>query len=286
MEGGGVALNWESPELLNFLFIDQCFGFGFQCDKVQSQRPFRIYVAQLFEKKPDQRFESFDETAFLAKIRPIYTDQQVWITDYLGHDFLTVSTGMFKRIPEVINACLNVGYNVLTHTCVKTMFRPGMMFNQRNFELELIRSVEENYNIIWGIPGISVDTWGYLKKFLKLTPLKKDYNWTTPEGKAFCVQLRRNLRSKHGDKTHCWNHFEKYWNLCCAYGIFQDHQEDDCIVCMENPASTIVFPCECKVVCEACSEKLKTTPDQKTCSRCRREINMVIYTKSNKIEEK
>lgn len=285
-------------DLLKLLCTDQWNGFGFQCDDRQERKPYRIYVAQLFEKKPDREYETFDETSFLEKIRPKYTNQQVWMTDFLGHDFLTVSVDMFQRIPEIINDCLNFGYKVLTHTCVKTIFKPGMVFDQRNVELELIHAVEENYRIIAEIPRIR-DTWSYLKQILKLGPLKREFNWTTSEGKAFCRKLRQNLRCKR-PVTKCFNHFEKYRHVCERFGVFLDRleeeektkklkvsqeEEEDCLICMERPASTLVFPCECKVVCEACSEKLKTTPDVKTCARCRREINMVVYVESNKIEE-
>ena len=295
MEG----LNWESPELLNLLCIDQWNGFGFQCDKEQTHRPCMIYIAQVFGVKPEKQFESFDETSFLAKIRPKYSDQEVWITDFLGHDFLTVSTSMFKRIPEVINNCLELGYKILTHTCVKTLFKPGMIFNQQTFEMELINAVNENYRLSCEFSHIR-DVWGYLKNVLQLGPLKRHFNWTTPEGKAFCTQLRKNLRSKR-PITQLFNHFEKHQDVCRQFGIFNEQlapreqsvkkprieeEEDDCIICLERSASTIVFPCECKVVCETCSESLKTTPDQRTCSRCRREINMVVYVNSNKIEEK
>jgi hypothetical protein len=285
-------------DLLKLLCTDQWNGFGFQCDEKQERQPYRIYVAQLFEKKPDCEYETFDEASFLEKMRPKYSQDKVWMTDYLGHDFLTVSVDMFERIPEILNDCLNFGYRVLTHTCVKTVFTPGMVFDQRNFELELIHSVEENYRLIVGISEIQ-DTWGYLKKILNLGPLKREFNWVSPEGKAFCRKLRQNLKCKR-PMTKCFNHFEKYRNVCERFGIFLDRletkeetkrpkfsqeEEEDCIICMERPASTLVFPCECKVVCEECSEKLKRTPDVKTCAKCRREINMVVYVESNKIEE-
>lgn len=209
MEG---VLDWDAPELLTLLFIDQWNGFGFQCDKEQEAKPCRIYIARIYKE------ESFDEAKFLEQIRPKYTNQEVWITDFLGYDFLTVSTAMFKRIPEVINDCLIFGYSILTHTCVKAFFTPGMVFNQRNFELGLIHTVNENYRLISEIKEIK-DIWGYLKKILKLGPLKREFNWTTEEGKAFCRELRLKLRSKR-PVTRCFNHFEKHKDVCQKYGIF------------------------------------------------------------------
>jgi hypothetical protein len=50
----------------------------------------------------------------------------------------------------------------------------------------------------------------------------------------------------------------------------------ECYICMDAPAQTVVLPCGHFVVCNACSEKLKTTPDAHTCVRCRRPISMIL----------
>jgi hypothetical protein len=49
-----------------------------------------------------------------------------------------------------------------------------------------------------------------------------------------------------------------------------------CEVCMDAPVETMVLPCEHYVVCRACSDKLRATPDAHVCIQCRRGITQVV----------
>lgn len=49
-----------------------------------------------------------------------------------------------------------------------------------------------------------------------------------------------------------------------------------CVVCLAEPADTLVLPCECSAVCHACSAKLATTPNANTCLKCQRPITEVL----------
>ena len=55
-----------------------------------------------------------------------------------------------------------------------------------------------------------------------------------------------------------------------------EEEDTECMICMDNPADTMVLPCEHCVVCKECSEQLKDTHDAKICVRCRREITDIL----------
>lgn len=65
-----------------------------------------------------------------------------------------------------------------------------------------------------------------------------------------------------------------------------EEEEQECMICLDKPASTLVLPCEHRVVCDDCSRGLRNTPDNTICVRCRRRITHVAYAGENSVEEK
>jgi len=55
-----------------------------------------------------------------------------------------------------------------------------------------------------------------------------------------------------------------------------EDEDDVCMICLVNRPNTLVLPCMDRVVCHACSEGLKKTPDVHTCVKCRRPIESVL----------
>jgi hypothetical protein len=53
--------------------------------------------------------------------------------------------------------------------------------------------------------------------------------------------------------------------------------EENCMVCLSVTPNTKALPCEHVVVCEECSRNLSRTADHKTCVRCRKPIERVMY---------
>ena len=52
---------------------------------------------------------------------------------------------------------------------------------------------------------------------------------------------------------------------------------EECMICMDADADTIVSPCFHSVVCSGCSRRLEATNDANICSRCRAPIDGVFY---------
>jgi hypothetical protein len=51
---------------------------------------------------------------------------------------------------------------------------------------------------------------------------------------------------------------------------------DECCVCYERPANTIVLPCEHVVCCKQCSDQLQYTPNARLCIKCRQPIKHIL----------
>jgi hypothetical protein len=135
-----------------------------------------------------------------------------------------------------------------------------------------------------------------------------EWNYSTPEGKAFCqiLQKKMNYKSKPEDDYRKWDIFQNYdpTTLLTLDGsssaasistdasapvsstpvsepskkkdLPEEDEEEVCMICLDAKPNTMVLPCEHVVVCKACSTRLPSTPDAHTCVRCRRPITHVL----------
>lgn len=57
---------------------------------------------------------------------------------------------------------------------------------------------------------------------------------------------------------------------------------DKCMICCDNDIETIVYPCEHTVICESCSQKLKSDQsiNRTQCIICRQKIESIYYIKT------
>lgn len=309
----------EQDAFWNALETDSYNGFaGFQASKAGKC----IYIGQPFLDAPVVKYGSFssheiNESEFLEDLRshlpPEVAKEDVWITDWLGHNFLTVKAKDYNCIPAIIEACLASGtYRFLTHngTPWKVIYRPGEKFTRANYEHKLIlhmrdsKAEMEKYHdsgtaisILFG-HGIRTYT--------------KHWNWATDEGRAFCSELRGWLRKRKpvsvmNDRFN-WSAFreqmEKHgisyaggWNQYVPTHLVaiesptkkvahdDAQQEDVCMICLDRKPSTLVLPCMHQVVCDVCSKQLDKTPDNKICVQCRCAIETVYYADGSMVEK-
>ncbi len=66
-----------------------------------------------------------------------------------------------------------------------------------------------------------------------------------------------------------------------AFSSSEEDEPQTCVVCDERPADTRVLPCNHRVACRVCSDKLKTTPNARLCIVCRQEITEVIVVEKS-----
>jgi hypothetical protein len=293
------GLDWSAPELLSALQAENCNGFGFQCDSPQSWQPTRIYIAQPFNPRGD-----VDLAVVRNALPHDIPHEDLWITDFIGHDFVTVHTRQYLNIPRILDTFLACGYGFVTHTCVKVRYLPGdQPFTRLGFERKLIAQLREEHREWERLRKREVNTWKVVLDFNRPFPLIQHWNWATPEGRELCSELRRALhkkseRCKH-DPRMMW---PKYAEVAQRYGILhvggwsaydtglaqpapapepmqQDDDEDEvlCMVCLSEPPDTIAQPCGHICVCHACSDKLAATNtvNKTRCMQCQKRITHV-----------
>jgi len=224
-------LDWNDHNLLRCFAMESYEGFGFQV----SDKPIDncLYLAQIFVYDPNvhqsvligtyKEFGTEDVQIIHNKLPPTINPNDVWVTDYLGNDFLTIKIHQYNNIPIIINTCLNAGYKILTHTCFKAEFIPGDVFNRITFEQKLIESVFANYNTLFrpgdNIYGNQKTVWNSLARLSKIRPFTLHWNYATQEGRDFCSKLRIELDKKPYSTSKPRMLDLKYQEMCTKYGI-------------------------------------------------------------------
>jgi len=305
--------------LTDALFVDCINGFaGFDVSESQGC----IYLGQPFLDEPIMlgKFPSHEirDEEFLSDMRAHLPEQvpkeDVYITDYLGRNFLTIKIKDYKYIPEIINACLASGtYRFITHngTPWKVLYQPGEQFSRTSFEHKLIQTMREQKAEMERLcPGRDVISilFGY-----GMRTYTKHWNWATEEGRAFCSELRGWLRKRKPVSTFNdrfnwpkfreqmekhqigyaggWSKYEPKQDFNSEEPSLKKHspgREDQeiCMICLDRKASTLVLPCMHQVVCEVCSKRLERTPDNNICVQCRCAITSVFYPDGKEITKK
>jgi hypothetical protein len=141
----------------------------------------------------------------------------------------------------------------------------------------------------------------------------KPYNYLTQEGVDFCVMLRNRRHKKavhlmeQSSNWFKWLSFQEklimnqvnYLDVPILKGILpyakktsaqseeknqvqvkedkmEIEEDTTCIVCMTEPVTTKVLPCNHSVACAKCSENLKGTLNANQCIYCRSKIEKVV----------
>lgn len=301
----------EEGDLVYALQWEACVGFGFQCNEERRC----LYIAQVFmPPKEGERFETEMPESALSLVHDFVPRDKIWITDWIGREWVTISIERFNDVERIFNTFLQNGYRILTHTTPKTEFKPGEVFSRQELDRHMIQTYQVNYDIAKTFVKDERTIPDYLKNgALNIRSLLRPENWATPEGVAFCVKLRETYRKKPFPKTTRFDN-RRFYEACAAsrvlfYGgwykytpilkgdeppakkasparVSEDEEEQECMICLERSADTLVLPCGHKVVCDECSKKLRATHDNKICVRCRCEITHVSYAKDNSLETK
>lgn len=283
------------------------YGFGFQLE----EKGKCLYIAQAFVREGETQKE-MPESA-LALFEGVV---KVWLTTWLIREWITIAMEDFNHVEYIFNKLLDNGYEILTHTTPKTMFKPGERFSRRELDLHMIATYEENVKMVSIYSkGTDREMFEHVRRFDKLRTLLKPENWATPEGLAFCELLRGYARKKKRFPKETRFGNQRFVDICTQHGILfkggwyayeptvvnaapivavvmephlkkqASEEDDDCLVCFERKATSLVLPCEHRVVCDECSKKLRATNDNKICLKCRCPITHVAYT-DNELEIK
>lgn len=302
-------------QFLNALEVEWVNGFGFQSSS--DQNPPRLYIGQIFLRLPADNDVWTSQSVDTAKViqdevipllPPDFSKSDVWCTDFIGREFVTVRVSRYRFIPDVINAVLSIGkYGFKTHngnTSYTAVFAPGESYTRDMHELRLVETLRENFRwVCEATKGVEQMAWVRMKEMGGLRSFLKEDNWITPQGKDWCRHARQLLAkaptSKHVHR-YTWDWFRevnsRYNGIFFAVvetakkqkleGASGEEGEDVCMICLDRQPSTLAIPCGCRVVCDSCSHGLCETPDNRVCVRCRKAITHVAYQDANHVEEK
>ena len=212
--------------------------------------------------------------------------------DFIGHGYITVMWNEYNKIPNIFNAMLELGLWFKTNNKAATIFRPSetQVFTMELMEKKHIEQIKELLNLM---PNCKYDSYYIKDEFLEI------WNYITDEGKEFCNYLRK-LKKLPEMTDEDYLHKDNYFN----WPLFQNYDKEtlltldpimvlvespnkklkeeikeelqECMICLDKIADTMILPCEHVVVCKECSIGLRNTNDHHTCVRCRRPITDIL----------
>ena len=204
-----------------------------------------------------------------------------------GGDYVAISYKHRKRIPELVNSTLALGLCIKLQTKLAPFYKQGDKFSLETSEKLFL---EANEGSFMKYPTMfEREVWIYGDARL----------WYTKEGRAFAEKvcsLHPNT-AKEANEPHYWlpteyddpsidfpmgvvSFVEKTFSDVINDAILKDRKEERCMICLDAEPDTMAMPCGHVVVCLTCSEKLRTTPDNRICVKCRCPITSVIINGS------
>lgn len=171
------------------LECEMCEGFGFQVSRERKC----LYIAQVFVwPTPDFRSNNPHEMpeSALALVHDFVPPDKIWLTDFCGYEWVTISVDHFNDIERVLNTFLVNGYRVLTHTQPKAEFKPGERFSRQTLDSHLMDTFRVNYNLASEMGRGQEAAFSFVKDFVHVRRLWRYQNWATQEGRDFCKWLR------------------------------------------------------------------------------------------------
>ncbi|AYV77318.1 MAG: RING finger domain protein [Barrevirus sp.] len=218
--------------------------------------------------------------------------------DYLGNGYLTIGWTEYNKIGLVFDAILGIGQWFKTNNKAAAIFRPetDKVFSEEIMERKCIENINELMRLM---PNCLYDSYYIKDVYLDI------WNWSTDQGRNFCKYLRDLKRLPEPDLNHADNYYK--WPIFMNYDpktllsvndeapqqkkIKEDKIDEDkgkeeekeeveevqeCFICMDKVANTMVLPCSHCIVCSDCSIRLRNTNDHHTCVKCRRPITDIL----------
>ena len=238
----------------------------------------------------------------------------IWISSSYGGDFLAVKLTHRSKIPVIINAALNAGLCIRMQTKLESFYEPtDAPFSLEKSEQLSLRSLEDTFSRYPQILEQSV--WNFGDTRLWKTHAGKAF--------ARKLKAKFPYEGAKADEDHCLlttplddpnidfpmtvvplgavvpvvpvvPAAAAVQSIPKAPKVQKVLEKSDtvetrdsleiCMICMDAPADTMVFPCGDVVVCKTCSEGLRRTNDNKTCVKCRRPIERVVWDGGEEIK--
>lgn len=216
-----------------------------------------------------------------------------WLGDFIGRTYAAVRDR--RDIPAIINALLALGCLVQPWTKIPPSYTPS----------DAPFSIEKSEQLMLDKLRRFVDMCGSdLSRVAELSTAPRlvidERLWKTEAGKAFarkiletCPQLR--LRYPELNEPLVlpvdpdlyvpgldWPPPDRSVPAAAEINnrkrVAEEKSDEinDCMVCLEHKADTMVLPCQHQVACRGCSDRLRDTPNAHKCIMCRQPITSVL----------
>jgi len=282
---------------LHTAFLQEDYnGFGFQV--IGNARPGYLAVARLPADCPGD---------LASKLQDKTGSMSVELADFVGNYFLVLHYTEWDLIPKIFSASCDLGCVHISSNTLHLQPRPKFTGQEFSFE-EAERICIKQFRKVVSL--FATDPW---KRGFELLgspkPMRQFHNWRTEEGKLFCAELCAKIGKPHADTSVEVMHALPPWfetpevdRECKEAGVLhyagwsrrtpvaepkefdtkilskrqKSESNDECIVCFERNADTLVLPCEHVVVCHTCSLTLARSPFASQCIWCQQPITEVL----------
>ncbi len=196
-----------------------------------------------------------------------------------GRDIANIAASDLTRVYEIAQALVKRGYSVYIQDQTQVTFTQNVSVTREGQERALIESLSE------------------ASRFASLIHLpwhRRDF-WGLPEGKRLADRLRSEASEKLVDRLDPDNmsigEFFVWRSQKAGVSLAAESKPkapaietkaaavaavNDCIVCMDKKADTLVEPCGHMVACKGCSDILKRDPiNAKLCVMRRQPIRFI-----------
>lgn len=220
---------------------------------------------------------------------------------FIDTDYLSVHWTEYDKRFIVLTVLLQMGYSFQAQTKTQPFFSPKD--GDREFTPESLekKSIAQCRQFL------------FLKESDRRKPALENFiddsfceewNYITPEGKAFAKELREGVKKWKYDskrenfyKDPLFQSYDPNTLLSLPINterpkkkqkttvVIIESSEDEektedipsCVICYEKEANTMVLPCEHNVVCKECALKLEGTKNSNICVLCQQQIEHKLY---------
>lgn len=297
--------HFPTPGLQTAFLQEDFNGFGFQTLGIKE--PGYIAIARIPDNAPDNLEE---------QLRQELDAKTLTVNDFIGNLFLTLHFSEWSLIPDIFRVAVNKGCawiapNIL-HLAPKAKFT-GQAFSFEEAERLSIREFKSMATMFRADENPWKKLFELLGS---PKPMRRFYNYRTDEGKMFCAELCAKIGKPLADTSKeamsalpWWFELPEVDAACRQYEVLhyaawskrelqpelkKRHSSENgevpkrrkcdensselnqCVVCLDHVADTLVLPCQHIVVCHLCSVQLAQSHFANQCIYCRQAITEVL----------
>lgn len=169
----------ETSVVLGFLKAAWWNGFGFQADGIE-EGWVALALCQIYLEpgKDPTKAPEFDEDAWTIKFREKLGTELVAFNDFIGRKYVKIHYTLYYRTQEILQMMLDDGLCLTLLSVLEVFYKPGDKFIPSEMESKFIAVQRSRQK--------PLQFFNEPRRWKLLC----ERNWETPEGKAFCREVR------------------------------------------------------------------------------------------------